>query len=201
MSIHSHYFFGGTESVGSSRIIDNISFLNISIISLVERRAWKTPESLKTHWILYIFIISSVERGAWEAVETSKHKDFCAFPLFLLWRESVGSSKIIENSCISLNFHYFFGGAENVGRSRIIENKWISIHFNYSFGGTESVGSSGIIENNCIFHTFSLILWWRGERGKLQNHWKHRFLYFCIISLVERGAWEALESLKTCGFL
>ena len=104
-----------------SGIIENIQNLYILIISLVERRVWEAPGSLKHTWI-------------------------------------------------SLHFHYFFRGAESVGNSRIIKNTWISIYWHYLFGGAEGVGSSGIIENNHIFHTFSLILWWRGERGKFQNH-------------------------------
>ena len=92
---------------------------------------------------------------------------------------------------ISIHFHYFFGGAESMGSARIIGNTWISIHFHYFFDGAESVGSSRIIENIWIsiislverraweapeslkthdFFTFSLFLWWGGERGKLQNH-------------------------------
>jgi hypothetical protein len=102
ISIHLHYFFGGTEGVGSSGIIENnIDFLlhfryffverraweapetlkrhrfhYIFIISLVERRAWEAPESLKTHGCLYILIISLVERRAWEAPESLKTYGF-----------------------------------------------------------------------------------------------------------------------------
>ena len=66
------------ESVGSSRIMETPRFLNIFIISLVERKAWGAPKLLKTHGFLDIFIISLVE---WRtAVESFLH---ClqAFPL------------------------------------------------------------------------------------------------------------------------
>ena len=90
-------------------------------------------------------------------------------------------------------------------------------------------GNHGRAQHHCKhidFHTFSLFLWWNGKLGKLQNHWKQMdfytfslFLwwsgehgklqniqniwisYIFIISLVERRAWEAPESLKTHRFV
>ena len=77
----------------------------------------------------------------------------------------MGSSIIIENTWISLHFHYFLGGAESVRSSRIIENPKLSLHFHHFLGGTESVGSSGINETHMDFNAFPLFLLWSGERG------------------------------------
>ena len=105
-----------------SGIIENTKNLYLLIISLVERRVWEAPGSLKHIWI-------------------SIH-----FHYFFRGAESVGNSRIIKNTWISIHFHDLFGGTESVGSSGIIENNRISIHFHQFFGGEESVGSSRIIE-------------------------------------------------------
>ena len=60
------YFFGGAEGVRSSRIIEN-TYISIHFHYFFGGgEVWEAPESLGTQIFLYIFITSLVERRAWE---------------------------------------------------------------------------------------------------------------------------------------
>ena len=94
----------------------------------------------------YSFVlISFVEWGAWEASETLKIYDFhtCVMNSLVGWGTWAGPESL-KLQTFTYSFHDFSGGAESMGGPRIIEN--------------------------INFFVFALLLWWSGERGKLQNH-------------------------------
>ena len=73
------------------------------------------------------------------------------FIIFLVER-----SDVIEN--ISIHWHRFFGGAEFMGGSRIIENTWVSINFHFCFRWSGERGKIQHHWEHMDFYTFSSLL-------------------------------------------
>ena len=127
--------------------------------------------------------------------------DIYTFSLFLWWSGERGKLHNHEKHIDFYVLHYFFGGAESVGSSSIIENRCISLDFDYFFGEAESVGSCRIIVTHGFLFIFIISLVERRAWEAPESLKTCGFLYIFIISLLERRAWEAPELLKTHGFL